>query len=43
MLYRHDTTIRIHAETQSTIRTNEHTSLEKYTSHTLFAKGLRKG
>ena len=33
----------IHAETKSTIRTNEHTSLEKYTSHTLFemvAKGL---
>ena len=23
--------------------TNEHTSLEKYTSHTLFSKGLRKG
>ena len=23
--------------------TNEHTSLEKYTSHTLFTKGLRKG
>ena len=22
---------------------NEHTSLEKYTSHTLFSKGLRKG
>ena len=36
-------TIHIHAETQSTIMTNEHTSLEKYTSHTLFemvAKGL---
>ena len=33
----------IHAETKSTIMTNEHTSLEKYTSHTLFemvAKGL---
>ena len=30
----------------NTIMTNEHTSLEKYTSHTLFemvAKGLRKG
>ena len=23
--------------------TNEHTSLEKYTTHTLFSKGLRKG
>ena len=33
----------IHVETKSTIMTNEHTSLEKYTSHTLFervAKGL---
>ena len=33
----------IYAETKSTIMTNEHTSLEKYTSHTLFervAKGL---
>ena len=30
----------------NTIMTNEHSSLEKYTSHTLFdmaAKGLRKG
>ena len=44
MLYSHDTTIRIHihAETYSTIMTNEHISLEKYTSHTLFLKGLRK-
>ena len=35
MLYNHDTTIHIHihAETLSTIMTNEHTSLEKYTSH----------
>ena len=36
----------IHAEAKSTIMTNEHTSLEKNTSHTLFemvAKGLRKG
>ena len=35
--------IQIHAETKSTIMTNEHTSFEKYTSHTLFemvAKGL---
>ena len=45
LLYSHDTTIRIHIhmETKSTIMTNEHTSLEKYTSHTLFervAKGL---
>ena len=35
-----------YAETQSTIMTNEHTSLEKYTSHTLFevvVKELRKG
>ena len=34
----------MHAETKSTLMTNEHTSLEKYTSHTLFkrvAKGLR--
>ena len=33
----------IHAEAKSTIMTNEHTSLEKHTSHTLFervAKGL---
>ena len=38
--------IHIHAETKSTIMTNEHASLEKYTSHTLFkmvTKGLRKG
>ena len=38
--------IHIHAEAKSTIMTNEHTSLEKYTSQTLFemaAKGLRKG
>ena len=42
MLYSHDTTIRIHiyVKTQSTIMTNEHTSLEKYTSHILFSKGL---
>ena len=45
LLYSCDTTIRIHihAETKSTIMTNEHTSLEKYTSHTLFewvVKGL---
>ena len=35
--------IHIHAETKSTIMTNEHASLEKYTSQTLFemvAKGL---
>ena len=35
--------IHMHAETKSTIMTNELTSLEKYTSHTLFemvAKGL---
>ena len=40
MLYSHDTTIRIriHAETKSTIMKNEHTSLEKYTSHTLFER-----
>ena len=40
LLYGHNHT---HAETKSTIMTNEHTSLEKYTSHTLFemvAKGL---
>ena len=45
VLYSHCTTIRIriHAETSSTIMTNEHISLEKYTSHTLFSKGLRKG
>ena len=37
MLYSHGKTICIHiyAETYSTIMTNEHTSLEKYTSHTL--------
>ena len=38
--------IQMHAATKSTIMTNEHASLEKYTSHTLFemvAKGLRKG
>ena len=35
--------IHIHAETYSPIMTNEHTSLEKYTSHTLFSKGLRNG
>ena len=45
MLYSRDTTIRIyiHAETKSTIMTNEHISLEKYTTHSLFervAKGL---
>ena len=41
MLYSHDTSIRIHihAEIKSTIMTNEHTSFEKYTSHTLFSKG----
>ena len=36
----------IHAETKSTVMTNEHASFEKYTSHTLFemvAKGLWKG
>ena len=36
----------MHAARKSTIMTNEHTSLEKYTSYTLFemvAKGLRKG
>ena len=45
LLHSRDTTIRIHihAETKSTIMTNEHTSLEKYTSHILFSKGLRKG
>ena len=32
----------MHAETKSTIMTNEHTSLERYTSHTFFSKGLRK-
>ena len=39
----HDTTIRIHiyAETKSTIMTNEHTSLEKYTSHTLFERVVK--
>ena len=45
LLYSHNH-IHIHAETKSTIMTNEHSSLEKYTSHTLFemiAKELRKG
>ena len=32
----------IHAETESSIMTNEHTSLENYTSHTLF-KRVTKG
>ena len=45
LLYSRDTTIRIHihAETKSTIMTNAHTSLEKYSSPTLcerVAKGL---
>ena len=45
VLYSRDTTIRIciHSETKSTIMTNEHTSLEKYTFHTLcerVVKGL---
>ena len=38
--------IHLHAETNSTIMTNEHISFKKYTSHTLFervAKRLRKG
>ena len=46
MLHSRNTYTTIHAEAKSTIITNEHTSLEKYTSHTLFemvAKGLRKG
>ena len=33
--------IHMHAETKSTIMTNEHTSLEKYTSHTLFERGAK--
>ena len=36
----------MHAEAKSTIMTNKHTSLEKYTSHTLFevvAKRVAKG
>ena len=43
VLYSRDTTIRIHihAETKSTIMTNEHTSLEKYTSHTLFERVVK--
>ena len=32
----------IYMRKQSTILTNEHNSLEKYTSHTLFSKGLQK-
>ena len=43
MLYSHIIHIHIHAETKSTLMTNEHTSLEKYTSNTLFEmveKGL---
>ena len=31
----------MHAETKSTTMTNEHTSLEKYTSHTLFEKAAK--
>ena len=33
----------LHAETKSTIMTNEHTSLEKYMPPTLYSKWLRKG
>ena len=36
----------MHAEAKLTTMTNKHTSLGKYTSHTLFeivAKGLQKG
>ena len=40
MLYSRDTTLSIHiyAETLLRIMTNEHASLEKYTSHTLFER-----
>ena len=43
MLCSRDTTIRIriHAETKSTIMTNEYSSLEKYTSHTLFVRVMK--
>ena len=41
LLHSHDTTIRIHAEAKSTIMTNEHASLEKYTSH-FIRKGCEK-
>ena len=40
MSYSHIIHIQLYTETYSTIMTNEHTSLEKYTSHTLFSKGL---
>ena len=43
MLHSLNTYTHIHAETKSTIMTNEHSFLEKYTSHTLFervTKGL---
>ena len=36
----------MYAEAKSTMMMSEHSSLEKYTTHTLFemvAKGLRKG
>ena len=36
MLHSRNTYTHIHAETWSSIMTNEHTSLEKYTSYTLF-------
>ena len=34
VLHSRNTYTHIHTETKSTIMTNEHTSLEKYTSHT---------
>ena len=43
LLYSRDTTIRIHihAETNLTIMTNEHTSLEKYTSHFILERVVK--
>ena len=44
LLHSRDTTIRIHiyVETKSRIMTNEHTSFEKYTSHTFIRKGCER-
>ena len=45
MLYNHEQLyIYIYMQKHNdAITTNGHSSLEKYTSHTLFSKGLRKG
>ena len=40
-MHSRNTYTHIHAETKSTIMTNEHTSLEKYTSHTLVERVVK--